>query len=64
MTAARRSEMDGQPDQSHTFAHVDERPDGYVLRCRCGWESPSSRSAEVVGDAWDGHRAGVGARNS
>lgn len=64
MTATRRSMMDGQPDPTHTFAHVDERIDGYVLRCRCGWASPSSHSAEVVGQAWDRHRMDVGAVSS
>ena len=60
MTATRRSMRDGQPDDCHTFATVEEGHEGYVLRCRCGWESPSSRSAEVVGDAWDRHRGDFG----
>lgn len=56
--------MAGQPDPGHTFARVEEGFDGYVLRCRCGWESPSSRSAEVVGEAWDAHRVDVGVATS
>lgn len=64
MTATRRSSMDGHSEADHTFARVEEEVDGYVLRCRCGWVSPSSRSAEVVGTAWDRHRADFDTRNN
>lgn len=64
MTATRRSSMDGHSEADHTFARVEEGDEGYVLRCRCGWASPSSRSAEVVGTAWDRHRDEIGARNN
>jgi hypothetical protein len=55
-----------QPDaledagRGHDFDDVEERTDGFVLRCTCGWASEPSRSAEVVGTAWDRHRSEVG----
>jgi len=51
-----------EPHRSpHNFDRVDEVGGGFVLRCACGWASIPSRSAEVVGTAWDGHRRSVGA---
>lgn len=47
--------------KEHDFDRVDERPEGFVLRCACGWASPANRSAQVVGSAWDDHRQAVGA---
>jgi hypothetical protein len=44
------------PPSEHDFDRVDARPDGFVLRCACGWSSPPDPSAEVVGTAWDAHR--------
>ena len=49
------------PGREHDFDHVEDGPDGFVLRCTCGWASEPSRSAEVVGTAWDRHRDEVGA---
>ena len=72
MTATHRPDHDRgtstlQPDafahagRDHDFDHVEERADGFVLRCSCGWASEPSRSAEVVGTDWDRHRIQVGA---
>jgi hypothetical protein len=50
-----------EPTRGHDFDRVEEHPDGFVLRCTCGWVSDPSRSAEVVGTAWDRHRSEAGA---
>lgn len=50
-----------EPARDHAFDQVEEQADGFVLRCTCGWVSEPSRSAEVVGTAWDRHRSEVGA---
>jgi hypothetical protein len=52
---------DGDAGGAHDFDGVEARGDGLVLRCSCGWASAASRSAEVVGTAWDRHRSEVGA---
>jgi hypothetical protein len=52
---------DERGSSPHDFDRVDEADGGFVLRCTCGWASMPSRSAEVVGTAWDGHRRDVGA---
>lgn len=52
---------DEQTRSRHDFDRVEERDDGFVLRCTCGWTSRASRSAEAVGTAWDRHRSEVGA---
>jgi hypothetical protein len=45
----------------HDFQRVDLVADGYVIVCECGWHTRPDRSAQVIGDEWDDHRAGVGA---
>jgi hypothetical protein len=45
----------------HDFERVEQHGDRYVLVCRCGWRSPGDASAGTIGEAWDEHRASVGA---
>ena len=51
------------PAVGHEFDRVEERAEGFVLRCACGWVSQPSRSAESVGTDWDRHRTEVGVSN-
>jgi hypothetical protein len=59
VTAVRASAADHEVGRRHDFDRVDDEGDVFVLCCMCGWKTPPSRSAEVVGTAWDRHRKDV-----
>jgi hypothetical protein len=42
--------------EAHEVAAIDLDPGGFVLRCGCGWASPSMATRENVLDRWAKHR--------
>ena len=38
---------------------IEPRPEGYVVRCGCGWESPPADSVKQCAEIWQLHRSGM-----